>query len=631
MKEHDPGHNDPCACGSGKKYRLCCLPQSVDSVVAESSIDTQIEDAGKLALEHNEASVLTSIDRLLEISNRTDLTIHQRQSVQLGLTQSYQRRGEHRKALDTLKSMPECTATSHDHVFNSLTKHLAAVSYAALGQVGEAAALFSTVLAELEHCDVDPSLMASVFMEAGKVFHAQHDNQRARECWSKAMKHFTVSKDIEGTARAQANLGALQLHEADPSTQEAGVQLIESSSNTKRRIGDLEGLANNHCMLGLHYWRNRRFERSIAYLRKDLYLSRQVGDQRSVATSLCNLSGLYAELKQLTAARGLLSEALDIGSALGDDHLIQIARHNLAAVEDVGRRAGSSNERIGPGAKCACDSGKAYDACCGRADHEPVDLHIQFGGHSEDMEKIVEESGLSGGAPSRLDFILRETAQSRTRRAWSKIHVHDGWLEMKELPDMANHHLCAASALARESVAEPDAVTKPLSCVILATCALEAFINQVAFFLHDINNYPESELHSIPRELSAGALEFQRRTELTVKWEILGKSLCGNLWPPPPPLWSDVQNLVFIRNELVHFKASDYEQVVPMPKNLHAVLLRVPTSVEVRDTPHSWPARLLTPAFAQWSVTVAESAISYFRQGYSRTRKSRGTEPRAAD
>jgi len=31
-----PGRNDPCPCGSGKKYKKCCLPREAEAVVVES-------------------------------------------------------------------------------------------------------------------------------------------------------------------------------------------------------------------------------------------------------------------------------------------------------------------------------------------------------------------------------------------------------------------------------------------------------------------------------------------------------------------------------------------------------------------------------------------------------------------
>ncbi|MGB5745951.1 MAG: hypothetical protein WBM69_03150, partial [Desulfobacterales bacterium] len=274
-------------------------------------------------------------------------------------------------------------------------------------------------------------------------------------------------------------------------------------------------------------------------------------------------------------ARILLKEAMQLAEDLNDERLKDITQHHINLVNKIGKEAGLNREIIGPTAPCACESGNEYQKCCGRADFEPVDIPFQFGGISEDLEKINIEANKHGVEPSRLDFIFRQSDLQGHRLAWTRMHMQDGWLEMQELSDMANHHLLSSEILANESESEPDSMSKPLSCVILSVCALEAFINQVAFFLHEIKDFYESKFHYVPVEVSEDVMKFQRHTELTLKWDILGKALCGDFWIPPASLWSDFRNLVYIRNELVHFKAADYEQVVPIPKTPHEIIRRV--------------------------------------------------------
>lgn len=83
---------------------------------------------------------------------------------------------------------------------------------------------------------------------------------------------------------------------------------------------------------------------------------------------------------------------------------------------------------------------------------------------------------------------------------------------------------------------------------------------------------------------------------------------------------NDFRSIIYIRNELIHFKASDYEQVVPPPKFPNDIMRRVPESVEIRDVLRSWPFRILTPSFASWCVNVAQSMIDYFKQSYRQAR-----------
>jgi tetratricopeptide (TPR) repeat protein len=579
------------------------------------SIDEQIQRAGMLSLEHSESDVVNAIAMLKEILSRPDLDPEQKLNTQLNLAGAFQRRGEHRAAIDTLNSIEHIPNV--DQTVAAWIKHLAAASYYALGFYAESCKLFDETLNEIDQlANADPKMRACIALEAGKAFRAKGDELRARKCWEEALEYFEdKNEEIEHCARTKANLALDLLHDPDEARQKEGVWLLEESSNIKRLIGDLEGLANNYCNLGLYYWRKKRYERAIAYTRRDLYLSRKVGDLRAVASTLGNLAQLYAVLKQLSPARKLLREARQIGEALKDQRLIEITDRQLQLVNDIGKEAGQKKEKIGPTANCGCGSGKEYQDCCGRADFEPIDIPMLFGGVSEDLEQIVNQAKISGAEPSRLDFILRETPESKRRFAWSRINVNDGWLEMHELPDMANHHLISARILADEAKSDPDSPTKPLACVILSACALEAFINQVAFFLNEVKSFPEGKSHIIPSELSGNVLDFQRNTRLENKWDILGKALCGKNWPPPQSLWTDVHNLIYIRNELVHFKVADYEPVVPPPQKPHAVMKRIPSSIQTRKIPHGWPARLLTPSFADWCVTTTEIIMVSLSRG----------------
>lgn len=619
MKTSKIGRNDPCPCGSGKKYKNCCLLKdrrdSNSSNIA--SIDEEIHEAGMLSLEHNVQSITDAIRRLQNLKDRPDLTKDQKLNIQLSLAHTYQRRGEHKTALEVLDSIDTEMYFGGDRTLTTYVKHLRAVSYNALGLHAESYNLFEEALNELNRADIDPKLRAIVCIEAGKSYRAIGNNNRARQCWEDALNFFKNNKeDMEHYTRVKANLGFMLLDDPDESKQEEGIKILEEASYDKGRIGDLEGLANNYCNLGLYYWRKKRYERAIAFLRKDLYISRKVGDSRAIATTLCNLAALYGDLKQLSSARKLLKEAQQIADTLKDHQLSVIVNNGSDRIGEIARQAGKQKERVGRSAICACGSGKKYPDCCGQADFEPIDIPIQFDGISDDLEHIQEQITSAGKEPSRLDFILRETEQSKKRLSWCHMEVHDGWVSMSELPDMASHYLTATRILADEANAEPDSTTKPLSCIILSVCALEAFINQVAFFLYEIKDFYESKLHTIPPELSEDALEFQRHTELIAKWDIIGKALCGDYWPPSQSIMNDFRSIIYIRNELIHFKASDYEQVVPPPKFPNDIMRRVPESVEIRDVLRSWPFRILTPSFASWCVNVAQSMIDYFKQSY---------------
>lgn len=625
MNKRKLNRNKPCPCGSGKKHVKCCLAKKManNSKKSADPINEKIHAAGMLALEHDESSILKAIEDLKYLLSLQNISNNHKENIIISLANAYKHRGEHQLAIETLDKL-DIIPDKQDKKFVLHIKQQYATSYAALGYLDEACDYFDEAINEITAINVEPLMAGGLYLEAGKAYYQNNQIEKAEKYWKEACSVFeNLENETEHFARAKANLGFILLNNEDKSKQAEGVELIEHSSVLKRLVGDLDGLASNYCNLGLYYWKQKRYERAIAFTRKDLFFSRKVGDLRAIGSTLGNLAALYSELKQLTPARKLLNEAIAIGKKLKDERLIAISEHNLNHINNIGKEAGAKDEAIGPSALCACNSKKKYQDCCGKADFEPIDIPIEFGGISEEIEPILKKISDSGNEPSRLDFIFRDTKKSdNLRLAWTRHHVHDGWFEMHELPDMANHHLIAARTLAKEVNEVEDNVFnihKPLACLLLSACALEAFINQVSYFLNEVQQFPEKTLHEIPPELKKDAWEFQRTTELTYKWDILGQALCKQGWPPPAKLWNEFKSLIHIRNELVHFKISQYEQVVP-PQKKHAIVDKVPKEVKTRKIPHAWPIRLLTPSFANWAVNTAEAIIEFFKNTYMDTR-----------
>ncbi len=185
---------------------------------------------------------------------------------------------------------------------------------------------------------------------------------------------------------------------------------------------------------------------------------------------------------------------------------------------------------------------------------------------------------------------------------------------------MANHYLASAEELCRAAEKDIDSLHIPLTTVIISVCALEAFINQVAFFLCDLSKSGRLHLNDLPDKLRPGALEFQRRIDLTTKWEVIGGFLCGASWPVQP--WPDAKTLIEIRNELVHFKSTEYEQVVPKPKLDTDLMRRIPKNIETRNVERAWPYRLLTASAAKWASGTAGSTIRAFKLAYAEAREA---------
>ena len=237
---------------------------------------------------------------------------------------------------------------------------------------------------------------------------------------------------------------------------------------------------------------------------------------------------------------------------------------------------------------------------------------------SKEAAHLVKEFTDQNTAPSVLDVILRDSDEARQRHSWTRIAARVGWYELFELPDMANHYLTCTEDLSKSAAANPDSITQPLSSVIMSTCALEAFINQVAFFIMDLKNSSRAPFITLPPELKSGALNFQRSVNLFRKWEIVGTLCCRSKWPIPE--WRNVKILIELRNELVHFKSAEYEQVAPPQRRDVEIMRRIPRDISVRNLQRAWPYRLLTPSLAEWSLHSAQSAIVGFKGAYKENR-----------
>lgn len=399
VNEKKQGRNELCSCGSGKKYKKCCLmnKDKSEGQLISSSIDKEINEAAELSIEHNADTILTAINNFKRLLTRPNLTLIQKKNVIIGLTIAYQHRGEHNLALATLDTLKEFISC-YDNKDIILTKTLAARSYREIGYHELSTRIFSEALSDIDKLGYDEGAAAFVNVEAGKSFYISGDTNRAKESWEKAINYFSKNKEheMEHYARTQANIAYLLLEDNDKAKQQDGVKLIEESSILKLRIGDLEGLANNYCNLGLYYFKTKRYEKAIAYLRKDLYLTREIGDLCALGTTLNNLASLYIECLQLNAARELLREASELADRTNNENLRTIVENSLKAVNEKGKCAGQSKQRIGPTAYCACNSGKIYRECCGRADFDPVDFAYQYGDISQDIQSIISEAKNDG-------------------------------------------------------------------------------------------------------------------------------------------------------------------------------------------------------------------------------------------
>ena len=600
--------NENCICGSNKKNKNCCNLNSIDNV----KFSKLIEKYTNQSLEHDEKLLLESIKFLEIYSNLKQLSKEKKDTIKINLISSYQKRGLHNDALKLLSEIDIKQYKSNTIYYTYLTL-LKAKSLSAIQEFLPASETLDEVISTMLSYSDNSDGMALFLVEASKIYINADKTETASKCLENAIKILKDDEnEVEHYERAKSNQAILFLYNDDEKISSKGAEILKKSIVEKSKIGDLQGLGTNYCNLGLYYWKKEDYKSAIAYLRKDLWITQKIGDLHGISISLLNLSSLYINLKQFKKAKKIINESIEIGTKIRDRAIIEQSTFQLEQANHFAKLAGIAKEPTGEKAICLCGNGKRYEECCGEADHEPIDFPFRYSGISEEIETVNTKFKKS----SILDFIFRDTIQSKERLAWTKVEIKNGWYKLYELPDMSNIYLMSAKNILKNIESDAESIYNPFSCLILSVSALEAYINQVAYFLDDIKNSQESHLHNLPSEFDNGVYEFQRNTELTMKWTILGNCICEELWTPSQTIWNNFKNLIAIRNEFIHFKLSEYEQIIPAPIEINKIIRKLPSSVKTRDVFHSWPFKILTPSFAKWSVEAAEEIIIYFKKQY---------------
>jgi len=587
----------------------------------KSDVEERLEHAAKLSLEMDKKSLEKAENEISEILEKHELTQEEKLNAIFLLGQIKQKRGQHKEAImlfsKTQKEAQENQATI------IISKFLLAVSYSNLKNFKSANHLFEECI---NHPDVlkNEMLKATLFLEYGTCLDQQGKKDDAEMIWKNAAELYRKLGDISHLARVESNLAGAMLSSPDIKKQEEGVELIEAANREKALLGDLEGLATNFCNLGLYYWRaSNDFKRALCYLRKDLKLTEEIGNKFGTVTSLMNLSELYRALNQIGSSRKCLKRAKKITTEIGDEKRAELIDKMLNRLNSIAKELIQNKTEFGFQSKCVCGSGEKYIDCCGKADHEPVDLPFVFGGVAPELEKILEEAKASGVTPIRLDRILRLDKSSKQRLSFLQTRIYKGFfLEVTELPDMANLFLWSAKKALEDYEKMPDNIYGCLNTIILSCCALEAFANQLSFFIAESKTFvaeePKFKLIVEGKEFT-DPLEFQTALDLAKKWRVLSEVLCGHSLESEHESWQNFLKLVQIRNELIHFKSAAYEKIIPK-NNEHQMIKLVSGICKPRDVPRSWPFRILTPELARWAVATAEKMIDTFKIRYKTNR-----------
>ena len=554
------GRNDKCPCGSERKYKNCCLKKNTE-------VEKELNNMGELVFSFDEEKIEKGIKRLNELLAVSNISKEQKKGIYVYLLQAYKNHGEHNNVISIFEKLRQYldfeNETELELILFCYTIYAASLNE--LGLVEDAKEILDDILTIVEEKNVSDITYAGVALELSKaVMRLDQGTEKALEILNKALKKIPKNdKNIGQIARIISNKAFILLNSKEKEEKEQGVKLLDDCLRVKIQEGDVEGICNIYCQLGMYYWREKKYDSAIAYTRKDLALSRKAGDKRAIVSSLNNLGAIYTDLNQFSKARGVLIEAKKISETLGDMQAIVIASKNLKVVNHKAKIAGMNGEKMGPAALCKCGKGLSYKECCGKADFEPEELGFKIDNISEDIEVIQQQVAKQGRVASHIDYLLRKIKENDVRLAWTNIEIHNGWIEMKELVDMANLYLVSAEKLAKEAKEAGNYAEKPLACIMLSCCALEAFINQAIYFISVSEIVIPEKLQGIKDD----SFGFQRNTELTLKWNIIGEILCESEWKPCAKLWNNFINLIFIRNELVHFKVSEFEQVVPRPAN----------------------------------------------------------------
>ena len=517
------GRNDKCPCGSERKYKNCCLKKNTE-------VEKELNNMGELVFSFDEEKIEKGIKRLNELLAVSNISKEQKKGIYVYLLQAYKNHGEHNNVISIFEKLRQYldfeNETELELILFCYTIYAASLNE--LGLVEDAKEILDDILTIVEEKNVSDITYAGVALELSKaVMRLDQGTEKALEILNKALKKIPKNdKNIGQIARIISNKAFILLNSKEKEEKEQGVKLLDDCLRVKIQEGDVEGICNIYCQLGMYYWREKKYDSAIAYTRKDLALSRKAGDKRAIVSSLNNLGAIYTDLNQFSKARGVLIEAKKISETLGDMQAIVIASKNLKVVNHKAKIAGMNGEKMGPAALCKCGKGLSYKECCGKADFEPEELGFKIDNISEDIEVIQQQVAKQGRVASHIDYLLRKIKENDVRLAWTNIEIHNGWIEMKELVDMAYLYLVSAEKLAKEAKEAGNYAEKPLACIMLSCCALEAFINQAIYFISVSEIVIPEKLQGIKDD----SFGFQRNTELTLKWNIIGEILCESEW-----------------------------------------------------------------------------------------------------
>jgi len=484
-----------------------------------------------------------------------------------------------------------------------------------------------------------PSVKSGALVEIGKSCLILKNYLQLMECSSKEviekLKNIIKScnielitsyenglyNDIDHYTGALSNLGADQIRSKLDEEQEQGLQLIQRAIEIKLRVGNWVGVANSYNALSTYSFTKKDYKNALAYIKKDCILSEKYSSYKDLIITLLHMSNLYMEMRQMKEAREAVRRAQSLVQSIDNNILNERCQIQLNLIDQTAKKIVQDGQALGRKAPCVCGSGNSYQDCCGQADFDYNLLNDVIGLPLLPYSRL-DESNMAYSHQNRIADLNRfmcKIADSETRLSFLELFGKGAYMELYELPDMSSIHLKSAQTLL-ENASEGnilEEISVAISVVILSISALEAFVNQLAYFLGTVNELPRYIHGKVPVEILNGIEDYQRNTRLVDKIQILFSIVYDGDWKRDS--FEDYQNLnklISLRNELVHFKSTDYHRIIPPQEE--NILKGLDLTIKLRDVPNAWPFKLLTLSFAEWGIRTVEHTIVHVKEVYQK-------------
>lgn len=293
------GRNDPCPCGSGKKYKQCCLPKDSERQALSRTTAGELAHVLQTAIGHHQAGRLPEAEvlyqQILQVEPNHPDALHL-----LGLIASQV--GKHEIAIELISQAIKAKPGEHIY-YNSLGN-----AFYALGRLNEASARYR------QAADAKPDY-AEAHYNLGVVLQAQGRLEEAVSSYRQTLK---IKRDY---IEVYSNLGAA-LHALGDF--DGAIAICQQAIEAK------PDYAEAYLNLGLALKKRGKLNEAVASYRQALRIKPEY------AEAYCNLGSALAEHNQLDEAIASCSKALHIWPDFAEAHYnLGIALHAQGRVNDA--------------------------------------------------------------------------------------------------------------------------------------------------------------------------------------------------------------------------------------------------------------------------------------------------------